>query len=69
MPIFEFECIKCSHQYEELVFSSDDTQYECPVCKSGDVRKLISAGSFRPNGIPTGSGGFEPPACKSAGGG
>jgi hypothetical protein len=33
------------------------------------VEKLMSAGAVRPHGIPTGSGGFQPPPCKPSAGG
>ena len=69
MPIFEYRCDACGHQFELLVFSSDETKPVCPQCNAGRVQKLMSAGSVRPNGIPTGSGGFTPPACKTTGGG
>ena len=69
MPIFEFVCRKCGKQFEELFLSStDDKKTTCPNCKSKKVDKLISAGSFRPKGIPKGSGGFKPPACSPQGG-
>ena len=32
-----------------------------------DVIKLMSAAAVRPQGIPTGSGGFKEPACKPSG--
>ncbi len=67
MPIYEFECGKCNHRFETLVLSSGDTPSACPECKSKKIGKLISAGSFRPNGIPTGSGGFDAPACAQKG--
>ena len=63
MPIFEFECKKCNHQFEQLVLSSDASLPVCPQCQSKNVNRLISAGSFRPHGVPTGSGGFKAPAC------
>lgn len=70
MPIFEFICKKCSHQFEVLFFANDDqASRNCPKCNSKTVEKLISAGSFRPNGIPKGTGGFDAPACKKAPGG
>ncbi len=63
MPIFEYECKDCNHKFEELFLSSDDSASKCPECGKGNVEKLMSAGSFRANGIPTGSGGFAGPAC------
>jgi putative FmdB family regulatory protein len=69
MPIFEFQCNACGHQFERLVFASDTEPPVCPACSCADVQKLMSAGSVRPNGIPTGGGGFTPPACKISAGG
>jgi putative FmdB family regulatory protein len=69
MPIFEFQCNACGHQFEQLVFTSDTEPPVCPACGCGDVQKLMSAGSVRPKGIPTGRGGFNPPACKIPAGG
>ncbi|MDL2329280.1 zinc ribbon domain-containing protein [Desulfosarcina sp. OttesenSCG-928-A07] len=69
MPIYEFCCNACNHLFEQLIFSSDQTVPVCPSCDSRDVRKLMSSGQVRPNGIPTGSGGFTPPACKTGPGG
>ncbi|MDL2321539.1 zinc ribbon domain-containing protein [Desulfosarcina sp. OttesenSCG-928-B08] len=65
MPIYEFCCNACNHVSEQLMFPSDQTVPACPSCGSHNVRKLISSGAVRPNGIPTGSGGFTPPACKT----
>ncbi|MEW5908642.1 MAG: zinc ribbon domain-containing protein [Thermodesulfobacteriota bacterium] len=67
MPIYEYQCNRCCHCYEELVFSEKDALPKCPKCSSRDVKKLLSAGSVRPQGIPTGSGGFKAPSCKPSG--
>ncbi len=67
MPIYEFMCEKCSHRFEELVLLSDKKKPVCPKCGSKMVKKLMSAGSVRPHGIPTGSGGFKAPSCSPGG--
>ena len=41
MPIYEYECKKCGHRFEELQEMSA-AQPPCPKCK-GDVRKLLTA--------------------------
>ena len=41
MPLYEFECGKCGHIFEELC--SSDEMAICPVCASGETRKRISA--------------------------
>ena len=67
MPIFEYVCENCDCHFEQLVLSPKDPHPECPKCCANNVKKLISAGNVRPHGIPTGSGGFKPPACMSCG--
>jgi len=68
MPIYEYQCNGCCHVFESLVFSSEDPQPACPECGCERVKKLMSAGSIRAQGIPTGSGGFTSPACSPSGG-
>jgi len=68
MPIYEFSCCQCCHQFEALFLSADEPDPHCPQCGSEKVEKLMSAGAIRANGIPTGSGGFKPPKCAPAGG-
>jgi putative FmdB family regulatory protein len=67
MPIYEYQCNGCCHVYEELVFSDKDDSPKCPKCGCKDVKKLMSAGSVRPQGIPSGSGGFKAPSCRPSG--
>ena len=40
MPIFEYSCKACGHDFEFLVLPS--TTAECPACHSRDLDKLIS---------------------------
>ncbi len=68
MPIYEFFCCDCCHQFEALFLSSTEPDPKCPQCSSGKVEKLMSAGAIRPNGIPKGSGGFSGPKCAPSGG-
>ena len=68
MPIYEYVCEKCGSSFEHLAFSTKEPLPECPQCKHKKVKKIISAGCVRPNGIASGSGGFAPPACSPSGG-
>ena len=45
MPIFEFRCQACGHEFEKLVFGSDAV--ECPSCHKHEVEKLMSACSAK----------------------
>ncbi len=44
MPIYEFECLACNKQFEEVILG--DETITCPHCDASDVKKLISSGSF-----------------------
>jgi len=41
MPIYEYSCKKCGHQFEELVQSSADP-IACPQCTESNVEKMFS---------------------------
>ncbi|MBM61850.1 MAG: FmdB family transcriptional regulator [Acidobacteria bacterium] len=41
MPIYEFQCDNCQHDFEILVYSS--TTPTCPACASLSVQKRLSA--------------------------
>ena len=40
MPIFEYECRGCGHQFELLVLKG--TTAACPECQSQDLEQLLS---------------------------
>ncbi len=40
MPMYEFACQKCDHQFETLV--RGDERVECPECKSTKLDRLLS---------------------------
>lgn len=40
MPIFEYACRACGHQFEMLVLPS--TSPSCPSCAGTDLEKLLS---------------------------
>jgi putative FmdB family regulatory protein len=65
MPLFEYECRKCRHQFEALVVASRTPA--CPKCKSQDLEKRISALGF--SGVGAGSVGRSSGGCGSSGGG
>jgi putative FmdB family regulatory protein len=46
MPIYEYACGKCEHEFEVEQRISDDPIKSCPKCRSRRVRKLISKTSF-----------------------
>ena len=50
MPIYEYKCSKCGHQFEIIQRFSDNPIETCPECEENSVKKLVSAPSFRLKG-------------------
>ena len=50
MPIYEYECSECAHQFEIIQKMSDDPLVDCPACHAPKLKKLISAAAFRLKG-------------------
>ena len=50
MPIYEYKCLKCEHQFEVIQRFSDNRVEICPACNRKTVKKLVSAPSFRLKG-------------------
>jgi len=49
MPIYEYQCQACHHEFELLQKFSDPPLAQCPCC-TGQVRKLISRSAFHLKG-------------------
>jgi len=43
MPIYEYKCNVCGHEFEELVLSSCAESPVCPECKSPETEKQLSS--------------------------
>jgi putative FmdB family regulatory protein len=50
MPIYEYACAACGHQFEEWQKMSDKPMRTCPKCKAKKLEKLISQTSFHLKG-------------------
>ena len=46
MPIYEYLCAKCDHEFEVEQRITDDPVKTCPECRSRKVKRLISQTSF-----------------------
>ena len=55
MPIYEYCCDACGHQFELLQKVSDEPKKQCPNCDAMEAKRLVSATSFRLKG----SGWYE----------
>ena len=42
MPIFEYECRQCQHEFELLVPNSDKDRVQCPECGAGEAKRKLS---------------------------
>jgi putative FmdB family regulatory protein len=49
MPIYEYVCLKCSHEFEQIQKFSDPPVQKCPSC-GGKVEKKVSLSSFQLKG-------------------
>lgn len=63
MPIYEYICKDCGHEFEELVFDRNAVP-ACPSCGSAHTEKLMSACSAKVDG-----GGPNLEALRDSGGG
>ncbi|HEY8536738.1 MAG TPA: FmdB family zinc ribbon protein [Vicinamibacterales bacterium] len=43
MPLYEYRCDACQHQFEVIQKFSDAPVASCPQCGSGPVEKLLSS--------------------------
>lgn len=50
MPIYEYRCEECGHQFDALQKISEDPLTECPACHQPALKKLVSAPNFRLKG-------------------
>ncbi len=57
MPIYEYVCSSCRHEFETLV--RGDEKPECPECGGQQLSKLMSVPSAH-SGV-----GVNPPGCPS----
>jgi len=70
MPVYEYACEKCGHEFEAEQRISEDPIRTCPKCRARKVKRLISRTSF----VLKGSGWYSdlyssPGAKKSEDGG
>jgi putative FmdB family regulatory protein len=65
MPIYEYVCPKCDHEFEELVASGGrDRKRSCPSCGHGSVTRKLSVFSAQQSStsappMPRGCGSCE----------
>ena len=55
MPIYEYACLECGHEFDALQKMSDAPLTDCPACHQPRLQKIVSAPGFRLSG----SGWYE----------
>ncbi len=55
MPIYEYQCKSCGHEFESIQKISESPLKDCPECVKPELQKLVSAAGFRLKG----SGWYE----------
>jgi putative FmdB family regulatory protein len=56
MPLYDYACKKCEHEFEALVFPGDEP--ECPECRSRQLERRLTVPAR-----PTGDKGALPMGC------
>jgi putative FmdB family regulatory protein len=69
MPIYEFKCNECNKQFETLLTSTAKiSEVSCPGCQSKNIKKTISASSYRLAGSSSSIPAGALSGCSSKGG-
>lgn len=50
MPIYEYRCNSCSHEFETIQKVSEEPLQVCPQCEKSALVKKVSAAGFRLKG-------------------
>lgn len=50
MPIYEYQCQACGHEFEAMQKMADEPLKKCPECNKLKLQKLVSAAGFRLSG-------------------
>jgi putative FmdB family regulatory protein len=67
MPVYEYACEKCKHEFEAEQRISDDPIRTCPKCRARKVKRLISRTSFVLKGSGWYSDLYSSPGAKKDG--
>ena len=50
MPIYEYQCTGCTHEFEAIQKFSDEPLTICPTCKENFLEKKVSMSAFQLKG-------------------
>jgi putative FmdB family regulatory protein len=50
MPLYNYQCESCDHQFEAMQKLSDAPLTDCPACAAPSLKKAVSRAGFRLSG-------------------
>ncbi len=50
MPIYEYRCQSCGHEFESMQKMSEPRLTDCPECGKAELKKMVSAAGFKLKG-------------------
>ena len=50
MPIYEYQCTDCHHQFDLIQKFNDESPKTCPECSKNTLVRLVSAAGFQLKG-------------------
>ena len=50
MPIYEYQCQSCGHQFDVIQKVSDEKLTICPKCNKKKLKKLVTSAGFKLKG-------------------
>jgi putative FmdB family regulatory protein len=65
MPLYEYICTACAHEFEEMQKFSDPAIRKCPECGKSKVQKKVSLAGFQLKGAGWYKDGYSKSSEKS----
>lgn len=50
MPIYEYNCLNCNHEFDLIEKIKDEPTKQCPNCGQDTAQRLVSAAGFQLKG-------------------
>lgn len=69
MPLYDYQCASCEHQFEAMQKISAAALTDCPACQAPALKKLLSVPGFRLSGNGWYETDFKTGARKNLAGG
>ena len=64
MPIYEYDCQKCGHEFEEVQSFNDPPIQTCPECGNGNSKRKVSISAFHLKGGGWYKDGYGSPSAE-----